>query len=279
MNNVAERARARCPHCSTTFRVSRRLLGRSWSCTHCGESFVVKHSAVRRPARTHAASVQTWHCDACGDEDDAPTREVGYHLHIGLIFVFFHRQVKGNLCAACRKEYFWDYTLLTAVFGWWGMVSCVITPFVLLINVLTHFAASRPVPRTPVEYAAQQVRPPAAGLVVAALGDLAFILAVIVPGVMAQNSADLSMYANLFPLAVTSFVLLGAVFVTLGALGMMRLRSLILARVAASVVMLVPFPTLILAVPFGIWSLITLSRANVVAGFRASRAARQAVSV
>src|SRR5262249_55872377 len=38
----------------------------------------------------------------------------------------------------CIHQYFWDYTLATLCFGWWSCLSFVLTPFVLLHNVVRY---------------------------------------------------------------------------------------------------------------------------------------------
>ncbi len=47
-----------------------------------------------------------------------------------------HRVVKGNLCKPCIDYYFWNLTGKTMLVGWWGITSFIITPFILLNNIL-----------------------------------------------------------------------------------------------------------------------------------------------
>lgn len=72
-------------------------------------------------------------CQACGVE--APTRKVMFVQHIGAVVMFFHKRIGGHFCRNCVRQYFSEYTLKTLFFGWWGMVSVVATPIVLLINL------------------------------------------------------------------------------------------------------------------------------------------------
>jgi hypothetical protein len=48
--------------------------------------------------------------------------------------------VKGNLCPACAKKHFQELTLITLVGGWWGVISFLMTPFILVNNVLQYLS-------------------------------------------------------------------------------------------------------------------------------------------
>lgn len=60
-------------------------------------------------------------CDACGR--DAPTKYVTFMQNVGLIVIRFPKTVKGMLCKPCIRKYFWETTLITFFFGWWGVIS------------------------------------------------------------------------------------------------------------------------------------------------------------
>jgi hypothetical protein len=54
------------------------------------------------------------------------------------------------LCKSCVHRYFWEYTLRTALGGWWSIVSLFLTPLILLWNILQYVfccIALKPVPR------------------------------------------------------------------------------------------------------------------------------------
>jgi len=86
-------------------------------------------------------------CDECGAY--ATTKWVAFGQVIGMVIVFRIQTVRGNLCKSCIHEHFWEYTLVTLVFGWWGVMSFLMTPFVLLNNVIRYVLCLRmpPVPR------------------------------------------------------------------------------------------------------------------------------------
>jgi len=48
----------------------------------------------------------------------------------------FSRTVAGNFCEACRRRLFWETTAITAVAGWWGIISFFVTPVFIISNVI-----------------------------------------------------------------------------------------------------------------------------------------------
>jgi hypothetical protein len=72
-------------------------------------------------------------CDACGQH--GPTKYVEFYQNIGMLVLRTSKNVKGELCKPCINRYFWEFTLITAVAGWWGMISMVLTPIFLLNNI------------------------------------------------------------------------------------------------------------------------------------------------
>jgi hypothetical protein len=72
-------------------------------------------------------------CQCCGVE--APTKYVSFHQNIGVLVMRFSKSVEGNLCKSCIHNNFWSMTGTTAVLGWWGMISLIVTPFFLLNNI------------------------------------------------------------------------------------------------------------------------------------------------
>src|SRR5947209_6594826 len=71
-------------------------------------------------------------CQACGVE--AATRYVAFYQNIGALVVRFSRSIEGNLCKSCIHRYFWTYTGTNLALGWWGMISFIINPFLILNN-------------------------------------------------------------------------------------------------------------------------------------------------
>jgi len=72
-------------------------------------------------------------CDVCGQR--APTKYVEFYQNIGMLIMRTSKSVKGELCKECINKHFWEFTLITAVAGWWGMISLFLTPVFLANNI------------------------------------------------------------------------------------------------------------------------------------------------
>jgi len=85
-------------------------------------------------------------CQDCGVE--APTKKVVFHRNIGALVMRFGNSVNGELCKNCINKYFWQYTGVTAVLGWWGVISFFYTLFILPNNVIYYLGSLKlpPVP-------------------------------------------------------------------------------------------------------------------------------------
>lgn len=85
-------------------------------------------------------------CQFCGR--DVPTKYATLHYNIGMIVMRRSATLQGAFCQDCLTRHFWKYTLITLVFGWWGVISFFMTP-VILVNNLWQFFRSRPLTDTP----------------------------------------------------------------------------------------------------------------------------------
>src|SRR3954452_1786392 len=77
------------------------------------------------------------YCEKCGVE--APTRKVELHRNIGLLVMRMHQATKGDLCKPCIQKTFWNYTLVNATIGWWGIISFIVTPIFVVNNLVYNF--------------------------------------------------------------------------------------------------------------------------------------------
>lgn len=75
-------------------------------------------------------------CQACGVE--APTRYVELYQNVGVVFMRFHKGIKGQLCKKCISSHFWPMTLTTIGVGWLGMISIIIAPCFVINNVIRY---------------------------------------------------------------------------------------------------------------------------------------------
>ena len=84
-------------------------------------------------ASTRANDTALSRCQNCGII--APTKQVKFKRHVGVIVLRYMRSIEGKLCKVCINEYFWKFTAITLFLGWWGIISFIVTPFYLLENV------------------------------------------------------------------------------------------------------------------------------------------------
>src|SRR5689334_16911368 len=78
-------------------------------------------------------------CQLCGA--DAPTKYVTFMQNIGVIVMRFHSTTRGHLCRRCIDSTFWTKTLITLFAGWWGIISVIFTPIILVTNVVNYLGA------------------------------------------------------------------------------------------------------------------------------------------
>ncbi len=80
-------------------------------------------------------------CEACGF--DAPIKHVKFEQNIGLFYARRSLTLNRNLCRPCIKRYFRSYTLTTLFLGWWGLISFVLTPIILINNIREYWSARK----------------------------------------------------------------------------------------------------------------------------------------
>jgi hypothetical protein len=73
------------------------------------------------------------YCQACGRR--APTKYVEFYQNIGALIIRFGKSIKGDLCKTCINKYFWEYTLICLLLGWWGIISFILNWFFLINNI------------------------------------------------------------------------------------------------------------------------------------------------
>lgn len=84
-------------------------------------------------------------CHTCAQP--GPTKRVKFRQNIGLLVLRLPSATEGRFCKSCLRQHFWRTTLITAVFGWWGILSFLVTLFILPMNAFTALrAASLPEP-------------------------------------------------------------------------------------------------------------------------------------
>lgn len=126
---------ALCSYCHATVDPNRRFCHNCGSALPGGMRQIIP--AVQEP-RT-VGSISTSLCENCWSE--APTKYVELHQNIGLLVIRLHKSVKGNLCKACIRKYFWQFTTTTFFFGWWGVISFFVTLFILPNNLIRYLSS------------------------------------------------------------------------------------------------------------------------------------------
>ena len=78
-------------------------------------------------------------CQGCGVT--RPTQYVEFYQNIGLLFMRLNKSIKGNFCRDCISKHFWSFTGTTLILGWWGLISAILTPFILLNNIFRYLGS------------------------------------------------------------------------------------------------------------------------------------------
>lgn len=68
-----------------------------------------------------------------------PTKLVKFQQNIGMVVMRRRWRVSGFMCRRCIRAYFKSYTLTTLFLGWWGVISLLVTPVLLIGNVMEYF--------------------------------------------------------------------------------------------------------------------------------------------
>jgi len=72
-------------------------------------------------------------CQVCGRI--GPTKHVHLMQNIGVVVIRFPKTINGHLCKFCIDKNFFKMTAITALFGWWGVVSFVYSLISIPVNV------------------------------------------------------------------------------------------------------------------------------------------------
>ncbi len=78
-------------------------------------------------------------CEFCGKI--APVQYSSFNQNIGFVFTHRHDCVEGDLCRDCIEYLFWRMTATTLLLGWWGLISMLVTPGILLGNLTSYMEA------------------------------------------------------------------------------------------------------------------------------------------
>jgi hypothetical protein len=74
------------------------------------------------------------YCDAC--RRVAPLRHAHFMQNIGAVVLRFPRTIDGNLCKHCIDKYFFRFTGVTMLLGWFGVISFFYSAFSIPSNIV-----------------------------------------------------------------------------------------------------------------------------------------------
>lgn len=116
-----------CLHCG-----NENSLGSKY-CGDCGKQIVVNKDVLDSDISSDRSSSV---CEVC--KQNKPVIYTDFYENVGLLIMRLHKNVKGLLCFDCQKDIFWKFTIKTLVLGWWGIISFIVTPFILLNNIIRY---------------------------------------------------------------------------------------------------------------------------------------------
>jgi hypothetical protein len=126
--------RNECPKCRFSLQTPAE------ACPACGVIFSKMANPTPRPMHAAGGFVTrdnfAARCQACGQ--NAPTALAHFRQNVGMLFLRREKHVEGNLCRACCGKYFWQLTLTTIAVGWLGMISLVIAPIYVILNITAY---------------------------------------------------------------------------------------------------------------------------------------------
>lgn len=64
-----------------------------------------------------------------------------YTKNIGMLFMRQQSTVSGLFCRKCVRELFAEYLCTNLFLGWWGGVSFIINPFLIVSNIIFYIRA------------------------------------------------------------------------------------------------------------------------------------------
>jgi hypothetical protein len=74
------------------------------------------------------------YCEAC--HRIGPLRQAHFSQNIGAVFFRFPRTVSGQLCKLCIDKFFFRFTTVTMLLGWWGLLSFFYSAVAIPANVI-----------------------------------------------------------------------------------------------------------------------------------------------
>ena len=58
-----------------------------------------------------------------------------FEQNVGMLVIRHSTRAEGYFCKECAEDIFWPFTGKTMLFGWWGVISFLTAPFMILGNI------------------------------------------------------------------------------------------------------------------------------------------------
>ncbi|MDG6107492.1 hypothetical protein Daura_48835 [Dactylosporangium aurantiacum] len=101
------------------------------------------------PLQQQYQTAQLTPCRFC---NNVPTAQTKFRGHRGMIIMMQFRHVDGPFCRDCGMATFREMTSKTLIQGWYGYASFVITPFIVLWNIINRGKVASLAPPQPSPY-------------------------------------------------------------------------------------------------------------------------------
>jgi hypothetical protein len=88
-------------------------------------------------------------CQVC--RGPGPVAHAVFRQNVGALFARFEKRFEGNMCGSCLSKKFWPFTLTTVAVGWLGMISLIVAPIYVVMNIVEYLKASSQIRRAPIQ--------------------------------------------------------------------------------------------------------------------------------
>ncbi len=134
------------------------------------------------------------YCEAC--RRVGPLRHASFMQNIGAIVLRFPRTISGNLCKHCIDKYFFRFTGVTMLLGWWGVISFFYSCFAVPANVINWVGSfGMRAPPEDVDSLRERRTRGAVGIAVGALFAASALLTLALGALLASTGEDASVVA------------------------------------------------------------------------------------
>lgn len=96
-------------------------------------------------------------CSSC--KGPGPVAVALFRQNVGALVMRFEKRIQGRMCRSCLSKHFWSYTLTTAAIGWLGVISILVAPIYVILNVVQYIKANRQLAQTAPAFGAAPIHP------------------------------------------------------------------------------------------------------------------------